>query len=110
MTMTRGEMRVGMNYNPWKSECVDNMKRHAAEIIDLCLDYADASPNPEVMRLATTAALKYEEATLWAIKAITQNNALPPPAGFKGEEPDPVQRLHPPTSVIADLTAAIEKT
>ena len=110
--MTRGEMRVGITYNPWNSDCVTNVKRKAAEIIDLCLDYADGSPNPEVMRLATTAALKYEEATLWAIKAITQNNALPPPAGFKDEEPTPVPRfyLQPPSGAIADLTAAIEKT
>jgi hypothetical protein len=76
--MTKGEYRVGINFNPSNDDMVGQLKRKAADLIDL-IDSIPA-PDPvaldphfaEVIRLKALAQTATESAAMWAVKAATK--------------------------------------
>jgi hypothetical protein len=85
--MTKGEYRVGINFNPSSDVMVTKIKRAAADLIDLI----DSIPLPkadgvgglgratavdrqaaEVSRLQALAMTHVEDAAMWAVKAATK--------------------------------------
>ena len=73
--MTEGEYRVGINFNPSGDDLVNQIKRQAADRIDLIetIDpLKDGYPNTEVMRLKSLAQTQAENAAMWAVKAATK--------------------------------------
>jgi hypothetical protein len=79
MTMqTKGEYRVGINFNPSNDDMVGQIKRKAADLIDLI----EAIPTPEpvsldmqfaeIKRLKALAQTEIESAAMWAVKAATK--------------------------------------
>lgn len=77
---TKGQYRVGTNFNPSASSVVDQIKARAAELIDLIEGIAvpSASSNAqawhssEVCRLKALAQTEIESAAMWAVKAATK--------------------------------------
>lgn len=70
--MTFGEDRVRIN--PSDNSRVSQIKQKSAELIDLC----DTMPKPEDLgkvgefnRLRALAMTHYEDAAMWAVKAVT---------------------------------------
>jgi len=61
-----GALRVRESFNPSKDSMVDKIKRHTADLIDLCEEL-----KPLDGRLAALAQTAYEEAAMWAVKAAT---------------------------------------
>lgn len=76
--MTKGEYRVGINFNPSQDDVVGQIKRQAADLIDLIetvpvpLQPNDPTHWAEVMRLKSLAQTAAEEAAMWAVKAATK--------------------------------------
>lgn len=72
--MTKGEYRVGINFNPSADETVGRIKRMAADLIDLIetIDAHKDGPNTEVMRLKSLAQTSIEDGAMWAVKAATK--------------------------------------
>lgn len=71
--MTKGEYRVGINFNPSNDDVVGNIKRRAADLIDLIFDIEDGNTNPEERkRLKALAMTCIEEGAMWADKAATK--------------------------------------
>lgn len=85
--MTKGEYRVGINFNPSADDMVGKIKRAAADLIDLIEaipmpdmadDMADAEwakamdHTSEVVRLKSLAQTHVEDAAMWAVKAATK--------------------------------------
>lgn len=72
---TKGEYRVGMNFNPSNDDTVGRIKRMAADLIDV-LDAIPASRETphgnEVGRLKALAQTAVEEAAMWGVKAATK--------------------------------------
>ncbi len=68
--MTLGEYRVGLDFNPSGDPAVNDVKRRAADLIDLCEDLKGA--DPERIRLFALAQTHFEDAAMWAVKAITK--------------------------------------
>ena len=68
--MTTGEYRVGISFNPGGNKMVDQIKRAAADMIDLVEGIK--SNNPEVARLKALAMTHLEDAAMWAVKAATK--------------------------------------
>lgn len=85
--MTKGEYRVGINFNPSNDDMVGKIKRQAADLIDLI----DTIPLPdwpdglsyeedmgintqceEISRLKALAQTHIEDAAMWAVKAATK--------------------------------------
>ena len=73
--MTKGEYRVGLNFNPSDDDLVGQIKRQAADLIDLI----DTIPEPkdaqwggEIVRLKAQAQRELEGATMWAVTAATK--------------------------------------
>jgi hypothetical protein len=78
--MTKGEYRVGINFNPSADDNVGQIKRMAADLID----YIETIPVPdvhdkgsafhsgEVGRLKAMAQTAIEEGAMWAVKAATK--------------------------------------
>jgi hypothetical protein len=73
--MTKGEYRVGINFNPSDDDLVGQIKRQAADLIDLI----DSIPEPkdiqwagEIIRLKAQAQRELEGAAMWAVKAATK--------------------------------------
>ena len=74
--MTKGEYRVGINFNPSNDDMVGRIKRAAADLIDL-IDVIKFSTDGrdtivEVLRLKAQAQTAVEEAAMWAVKAATK--------------------------------------
>jgi hypothetical protein len=69
--VTRGDYRVGRSFNPSGSEMVDNIKRLAAEAIDL-IDTIPDHDEGEIKRLKALAQTAAEDAAMWAVKAATK--------------------------------------
>ena len=68
---TEGEYRVGISFNPSNNSAVDEIKRKTAELIDLMLAitrgrYVAGAHEAEI------AATAYEDAAMWAVKAVTK--------------------------------------
>ncbi|MFZ5749899.1 MAG: DUF7681 family protein [Pseudomonadota bacterium] len=74
--MTKGEIRVGVTFNPSGDPLVAELKAAAAQLIDLIdriVDETDAGmPMPERRRLKAIAQTATEEAAMWAVKAATK--------------------------------------
>ena len=71
---TLGEKRVRVDFNPSNSGNVNALKTKAAEAINILQDYKDDPRNQidsETARIIATAQTKYEEAAMWAVKAVT---------------------------------------
>jgi hypothetical protein len=74
--MTKGEYRVGVNFNPGGHEQVDGIKNITAGLIDemervVRVGNGDGG-NREAARCAAIAQTRYEEAAMWAVKAVTK--------------------------------------
>jgi hypothetical protein len=70
--MTDGEYRVGVTFNPSASPAVDDIKRRAADLIDLLSPIAGDRNHPGA-RCASIAMTEIESAAMWAVKAVTKN-------------------------------------
>jgi len=68
--MTKGQYRVGASFNPSNNPEVDSAKFRTAELIDSLQPIVDTGG--EAARCAAIAQTKYEEAAMWAVKAITK--------------------------------------
>lgn len=68
--MTKGANRVGMSFNPSGNAEVDEVKSTVASLIDGMQDIVDLGG--EAGRCAAIAQTKFEEAAMWAVKAITK--------------------------------------
>ena len=68
-----GASRVREDFNPSKNDLVTKIKRHTADLIDLCHEQADkpAAQGNEIGRLWSLAMTHYEDAAMWAVKAAT---------------------------------------
>ena len=76
---TLGEYRIGINFNPSGNGTVHAIKQKTAELIDLLdrlslVDTENVIVDGETVRLFGVAMTAYEEAAMWAIKAVTKNN------------------------------------
>ena len=77
--MTKGEYRVGINFNPSNDDMVGQIKRKAADLIDLIESVptpdAAVSLDPqfaEIKRLKALAQTAIEDGAMWAVKAATK--------------------------------------
>jgi hypothetical protein len=78
--MTRGEYRVGINFNPSGDHLVTNIKAAAARLIDMidgipvlgAETEAQLVRSAEVARLKALAMTEIESAAMWAVKAATK--------------------------------------
>lgn len=74
--MTKGEMRVGVTFNPSGDPLVADLKAACArliDLVDLIVDETNAGmPMPERRRLKAIAQTTAEEAAMWAVKAATK--------------------------------------
>jgi hypothetical protein len=74
--MTLGEYRVAIPFNPSSNPIVDDIKRRAADLIDLCesmrKETGDAEIDAERHRLISIAQTHLEDAAMWAVKAVTK--------------------------------------
>ncbi len=73
--MTKGEYRVGINFNPSNDDLVGTIKRRAADLIDLVDTIAIDGGNEraiEVLRLKALAQTAIEDGAMWAVKAATK--------------------------------------
>ena len=68
---TVGEYRVGTSFNPSKLDAVDEIKQATAELINKMAAISQNRDAPGA-REAAIAATAYEEAAMWAVKAITK--------------------------------------
>ncbi len=79
--MTKGEYRVGINFNPSNDDAVGKIKRAAADLIDLIENeipmkgvgsHAEGIQQSEVQRLKSLAQSAIEDGAMWAVKAATK--------------------------------------
>lgn len=75
--MTKGEYRVGIAFNPSNDDMVGQIKRKAADLIDLIETIpvaliANEDQHQEVKRLKALAQAEIESAAMWAVKAATK--------------------------------------
>lgn len=71
MTQSEGEYRVGLDFNPSNNRTVQTIKEKTAELIDLLADLSAGRSQPGA-REASLAMTAYEEAAMWAVKAVTK--------------------------------------
>lgn len=70
-TGTLGERRIRTSFNPSEINDIDRHKQHIADEIDFLagIDHVDG----EQARLKSLAMTALEEASMWAVKAMTYN-------------------------------------
>lgn len=68
---TEGQWRVGVDFNPSGSTDVAAIKEDTADLIDRMQEIAKDREHPGA-RNASLAMTAYEEAAMWAVKAITK--------------------------------------
>jgi hypothetical protein len=73
-TPTIGQKRVRYDFNPSHNAEVADIKINTADLIDLCEAYKQESEDGETKRLWALAQTAYEEASMWAVKAVTSGN------------------------------------
>ena len=75
MAQTKGEYRVGISFNPSGDDLVTQIKRQAADLIDL-IDTIPSDRESETGnergRLKALAQTEIESAAMWAVKAATK--------------------------------------
>lgn len=73
--MTKGEFRVGIDFNPSADDTVGLIKRRAADLIDL-IEQISSDRETEVGnergRLKALAQTAIEDGAMWAVKAQTK--------------------------------------
>lgn len=69
---TLGQQRVRSSFNPSENDKVAQIKKAAAELIDLC---ERMKADPEKARWSALAQTSFEEAAMWAVKAATADKA-----------------------------------
>jgi hypothetical protein len=77
---TKGEYRVGIAFNPSSVGIVDQIKRAAADLIDLIETVENPQPHneasglraAEIGRLKALAQTAIEDGAMWAVKAATK--------------------------------------
>ena len=67
-TLTEGERRVRLGFNPGGNDEVADLKKKSAQLIDLI--YC-AGKDPRCSALAMTA---FEEGAMWAVKSLTADD------------------------------------
>jgi hypothetical protein len=75
MSMTKGEYRVGIDFNPSQNDVVGQIKRKAADLIDLITTITtdgETDQYVEVSRLKSLAQTAIEDGAMWAVKAATK--------------------------------------
>jgi hypothetical protein len=87
MSMTKGEYRVGIDFNPSADDMVGQIKRAAADLIDMIEAIPVPKPDSveglgkaaaanqraaEVIRLKYVSQEAIEDAAMWAVKAVTK--------------------------------------
>jgi hypothetical protein len=70
--MTKGEYRVGIDFNPSGNNHVDAIKHMAAEFIDFIDQLPKMDDSGEVPRLKALAMTAIEEGAMWGTKAATK--------------------------------------
>ena len=79
--MTEGEYRVGIDFNPSDMDEVSEIKRAAADLIDLIdripdahsgLADAEVLRTGQIRRLKALAMSEIENGAMWAVKAATK--------------------------------------
>ena len=84
--MTKGEYRVGINFNPDNNDLVWQIKNKAAELIDLIdsiepksktlggtqIEVIMSTYAAEIGRLKNLAMSSIEQGAMWAVKAVTK--------------------------------------
>ncbi len=73
--MTKGEYRVGITFNPSGDDKVGQIKRMAADLIDLIeavTTDGETDQYIEVSRLKALAQTAIEDGAMWAVKAATK--------------------------------------
>ena len=84
---TLGEYRVGIDFNPTGNVDVGNIKRGAADLIDLLARLRPThGATPENCRLYDRAMDLVEEAAMWGVKAATKPTAWRQPGA--GQDPE----------------------
>jgi hypothetical protein len=76
MSKSKGEFRVGTNFNPSNDGMVDQIKQKTAELIDLVGSIPSDSKTAlgnERGRLKALAQTEFEAAAMWAVKAATKS-------------------------------------
>lgn len=68
---TKGEYRVGIDFNPSGDDMVGRIKRAAADLIDLVESIPDHA-GAETVRLKALAQTHLEDAAMWAVEAATK--------------------------------------
>lgn len=90
---SKGEYRVGIDFNPSGDDMVSRLKRQAADLIDT-IDQIEVSADcefligthdAEVARLKALAQTTVEEAAMWAVEAATKR---PPAVAAQVERKD----------------------
>lgn len=77
MANGKGAYRVGVDFNPSGNDKVTQIKQATAELIDMCNDIFDDG-DPEIARLKAHAQTQYEDAAMWAVKAVTKKKKEAP--------------------------------
>lgn len=86
--LTKGEYRVGIGFNPSGDDIVAQIKRAAADLIDLIEGVPSDRDTPvgnERGRLKALAQTEIESAAMWAVKAATKQPADVKPSGNTGQ-------------------------
>jgi hypothetical protein len=84
MVKSIGESRVRVDFNPSDISTVGLVKKKTAELIDLLQHMRDSemsentSNASEIVRLISLSQTAYEEAGMWAVKAITGSTVIKP--------------------------------
>lgn len=84
--MTLGQSRVRASFNPSGKTLVDELKLHAAELIDLCEEMR--GDNAEINRCCALAQTAFEEGAMWAVKAATAETK-PDKVEYPSDHPAP---------------------
>ena len=69
--MSLGADRVRLDFNPGNNLMVTEIKKRAAELIDLCDSMRKSTGSPEVNRCLYMAMTDFEDGAMWAVKAAT---------------------------------------
>ena len=71
MEKTLGEQRVRTDFNVTANDNVALIKKHSAELINICEILKALNPAGEKTRALSLAQTKFEEAAMWAVKGAT---------------------------------------
>ena len=70
VSLTKGEIRVGVSFNPSGKMEVDKVKQMAADLIDVIEQISQSTENAEAKRCFSIAQTDIETAAMYAVKGI----------------------------------------